>query len=112
MLRALGAVLVVIGVRDAASEEDRWRFGDTEVLLAEPRGPQALGFAADLDALVAGAGLDLLHLHGLWQYPSHVAGRFARTTGKPLVISPHGMLDPWITSRKAWKKHAARFLWE
>ncbi|WP_226700345.1 glycosyltransferase [Qipengyuania gaetbuli] len=112
MLRGLGAEPVVIGVRDAASEEDRWRFGDAEVLLAEPRGPQALAYSPDLDALVAGAKLDLLHLHGIWQYPSHVAGRFARTTRKPLVISPHGMLDPWITSRNAWKKHAARFLWE
>ena len=112
MLRGLGAVPVMIGVHDAVGEEDRWRFGDAEVLLAEPRGPQALAYAPDLDALVAGAKLDLLHLHGIWQYPSHVAGRFASTTRKPLVISPHGMLDPWITSRNAWKKQAARVLWE
>ncbi len=37
---------------------------------------------------------------------------WARETGKPLVISPHGMLDPWITQRNAWKKHLARLGWE
>ena len=112
MLRALGAVPVILGVRDAASEEDLWRFGDAEVLLAEPRGPQALAYAPDLGRLVGGAGLDLLHLHGIWQYPGRVAGSFASTGGVPLMISPHGMLDPWITARNAWKKRLARALWE
>ena len=64
-----------------------------------------------VDALVA-ARLDLLHLHGIWQYPVRAAGRWAAQTGKPLVISPHGMLDPWITSRGKWKKALARLLWE
>ena len=112
MLRDLGALPVVIGVRDAASEEDRWRFGDCKVLLAEPRGPAALAYAPALASLVEGARLDLLHLHGIWQYPSLVAGRFARQSGVPLLVSPHGMLDPWITARNAWKKHLARTAWE
>ena len=62
--------------------------------------------------MLAKARLDLLHLHGIWQFPSHAAGAWARETGRPLLLSPHGMLDPWITSRNRWKKLPARFLWE
>lgn len=29
-----------------------------------------------------------------------------------MLLSPHGMLDPWITSRNRWKKLPARHLWE
>ena len=112
MLRALGAVPVVLAVEDPAHGRDRWRLGDSEIRLAAARGPEPLAYAPGLRTLLAEARLDLLHLHGIWQYPSRAAGRWARDTGRPLVISPHGMLDRWITGRNAWKKHAARLLWE
>ena len=112
MLRALGAVPVVIGVRDADTDKDRWRFGEVEMHLADQTGPAALAFAPQLNEALAEARLDLLHLHGIWQYPSHPAGEWAAVSGKPFIVSPHGMLDPWITRRNAWKKHLARALWE
>ena len=112
MLRALGAVPVVLGIRDEDSEADAWRLKEVETRLVDRTGPAALALAPDLNEALASADLDLLHLHGIWQYPSHVAGDWADGTGKPLVISPHGMLDPWITSRNAWKKHLARWVWE
>ncbi|MBX7527411.1 glycosyltransferase [Qipengyuania vesicularis] len=112
MLRALGAVPLVLGIRDEDSEADAWRLEGIESRLVDRSGPAALAFAPDLNEALGGAELDLLHLHGIWQYPSHVAGDWADGTGKPLVISPHGMLDPWITGRNAWKKHLARWVWE
>ncbi|SFP23853.1 Glycosyl transferase 4-like domain-containing protein [Qipengyuania nanhaisediminis] len=112
MLRSLGALPVVLGVEDEAAAQDAWRLEGIERHLATPRGPAALAYAPGLRALLDAAKLDLLHLHGIWQYPVKAAGDWARRTGKPLVVSPHGMLDPWITSRNAWKKHLARLLWE
>ena len=73
---------------------------------------RAFGYALQLPELVRTARLDLLHLNGIWQYPSRVARKFADHSGLPLVISPHRMLDPWITRRNAWKKHLGRWLWE
>lgn len=55
-----------------------------------------------------GAGLDCLHLHGIWMYPSLAASRWAKASGRGYVVSPHGMLDPWITARGRWKKALAR----
>jgi poly(glycerol-phosphate) alpha-glucosyltransferase len=40
-------------------------------------------------------------------YPSRAGLQWARRTGKPYLISPHGMLDPWITGRGRAKKALA-----
>ncbi|MGE5953299.1 MAG: glycosyltransferase, partial [Qipengyuania vulgaris] len=112
MLRALGAEPVVLGLREEDSATDAWRLDGVETHLVEPSGPAFLGYAPALSKSLEMAGLDLLHLHGIWQYPSRAAGQWAKHSGKPLVISPHGMLDPWITRRNAWKKQLARAAWE
>ncbi|MBX7533252.1 glycosyltransferase [Qipengyuania sp. 1XM1-15A] len=112
MLDALGAQPVILGLREEDTSQDAWRFGGIETQLVVPSGPAAFGFAPDLPQAIDDARLDLLHLHGIWQYPSHAAADWTNATARPLVISPHGILDPWITSRNAWKKHLARTLWE
>lgn len=35
---------------------------------------------------------DLYHINGIWQYPSHITAKYARSKKKPYIISPHGML--------------------
>lgn len=35
---------------------------------------------------------DLLHVHGLWLMPNVYAGRAAKRAGKPLIVSPRGMV--------------------
>lgn len=112
MLRDLAAVPVIIAVEDEQHWLDRERLSAFETRLAPGTGPEALALAPDLTRILEEADLDLLHLHGIWQYPSFAAGQWARRTGKPMVISPHGMLDPWITGRNKWKKWPARLLWE
>ena len=47
---------------------------------------------------------DLVHVHGLFAYTTLPACSAARYFGKPYVITPHGMLDPWCLSHKWWKK--------
>lgn len=37
---------------------------------------------------------DLLHVHGLWLMPNVYAGRAAKRAGKPLIVSPRGMVAP------------------
>lgn len=77
------------------------------------RGPRAFGWAPGLlPALRGEAAPDLLHLHGLWAYPSLAALRWGAATGRPRLVSPHGMLEPWALSRSAWKKRLARLLYE
>lgn len=108
LLRNLGAVPVVIALDDAHSEADAHRFAGAELHHARVQGPGFFGYSPQLHDLLDAARLDLLHLHGIWMYPSQAASSWAARSGKPLLISPHGMLDPWITSRGRWKKALAR----
>ncbi len=53
---------------------------------------------------------DLVHVHGIWSANS-VYGRAAVLRGIPTIVSPRGMLDPWILDRRPLVKrvHAALF---
>jgi len=54
----------------------------------------------------------IVHDHGIWS-PSNIgAGRAARRLGLPLVISPHGMLDPWAMAYKRGRKAIAWRLYQ
>ncbi|MHA6686491.1 glycosyltransferase [Mesorhizobium sp. A556] len=91
---------------------DNRDFGDIPVHLARAIGPASFGFAPDLDRLLLRHRIDVLHVHGLWMYPSIAARFWARRTGRPYVVSPHGMLDPWALNNRAWKKRLGRMLFE
>jgi glycosyltransferase involved in cell wall biosynthesis len=72
-------------------------------------GPAQFGFQPKLQSTLENDGLDLLHTHGLWMYPS-IAGRKWAGNRRPYVVSPHGMLEPWALRNSSWKKSlAARF---
>lgn len=45
-----------------------------------------------------------VHVHGLWQQSSAVTAPLARQTGKPYLVSAHGMLESWALRNKRWKK--------
>jgi glycosyltransferase involved in cell wall biosynthesis len=108
LLQSLGAEPLVFALRDSHSAEDAARFGDIPVRTFAAKGPRQIGYAPQLIGALHAARLDCLHLHGIWMYPSFAASRWAAQSGKGYVISPHGMLDPWITARGRWKKALAR----
>ena len=53
----------------------------------------------------------LVHIHGLWRSPTRIAMGLARA-GLPLVIAPHGMLDPGALAISRWKKQLVWRFWE
>ena len=54
----------------------------------------------------------LIHNHGLWLPVNHWASSAARRFGVPLVIHPHGMLEPWALQHKGAKKRLAMALFQ
>ncbi|MCB5425831.1 glycosyltransferase [Altererythrobacter sp. CC-YST694] len=111
-LRGLGFTPVIIALDQAEGGEDHRRLGDTEIVIVRRAAPRSIAYAPALVQALLDARLDLLHLHGIWMYPSHAASSWAARTGKPYVISPHGMLDPWIVSRGKLKKSIAMLAYE
>lgn len=56
------------------------------------------------------AGVEMVHLHGIWAPMIAAAAGVARRLGIPYFVAPHGMLDPWSLSQKRWKKRLALML--
>jgi glycosyltransferase involved in cell wall biosynthesis len=107
-----GVTPVVFGAADQFTPEDRKRLDRIELITVPSRGPAVFDYAPGLLRRLLAAELDVLHLHGIWQYVSLCGALWAERTGRPYVISPHGMLDPWITARGRWKKTLARLGYE
>jgi glycosyltransferase involved in cell wall biosynthesis len=55
---------------------------------------------------------DIVHNHGLWMWPNAYAREAAVAAGKPLIISPRGMLEAWSLSRSKLRKAVAWWLFE
>lgn len=51
---------------------------------------------------------DVVHVNGVWSFLPFLGCLFAHLQHKPLVVTPHGMLEPWALGEKRLKK--ARFL--
>ena len=112
MIDDAGGRTSVVAIADAHDSEARASLGGVPLLTARHAGPRVLGYSPQIAGMVDRLDADILHLHGIWTDLSRVAARWARRTGKPYVISPHGMLDPWIIARGRWKKALARWGYE
>lgn len=55
---------------------------------------------------------NLVHLHGTWMPILAVASYLASSKGIPLVMSPHGCLEPWAIQHRGWKKKFALALYQ
>jgi poly(glycerol-phosphate) alpha-glucosyltransferase len=75
-------------------------------------GPRSFGFALDLLQILDRERPDLVHLHGLWTYGSIAVQIWQSRTGNPVVVSSHGMLDPWALRHRALKKRIAGAAYE
>jgi len=53
------------------------------------------------------ARADLCHIHGIWNVPEWTAGRLARASRVPYVVSARGMLQPAARRQGRWRKEAA-----
>lgn len=74
-----------------------------------------LGFSLALSQQLERIQPEIVHVHGLWAYPSWVSLRWvqrARARGEPghLLVSPHGMLNPRALRRSRIRKRVAGVL--
>jgi glycosyltransferase involved in cell wall biosynthesis len=48
------------------------------------------------------AQANIVHLHGIWMWPQWAAAREAQRINRPIVLSTHGMLEPFMWQRQTW----------
>lgn len=97
-----GTDIAVFGRSDPFFQADSEKWGNVSLSSYNAVGP--LGFSMPLRRLLLQAEVDIVHQHGIWLYDQWAALQWQKKTGKPVVVSPHGMLDPWALKNSGWKK--------
>lgn len=61
---------------------------------------------------VSSSSVDVIHQHMIWLPHGHHAHAISRRSSSPLLVTPHGALDPWSLRKSRWKKKIAIMLGE
>jgi len=111
-----GCPVEVFGLRDGDTDADSSAWREIPVRAFNVAGPAAFGYAPGFDSALEASDPSVVHVHGLWMYPSLAASQWALhrkvTATRPCVVSPHGMLHPWALQNSHWKKRLAGMLYE
>lgn len=75
-------------------------------------GPMSYSLAPSMISSLMKAKPDIVHVHGVWQFHCAAVHAWSMLTGKPYVVSPHGMLEPWIRARSPGLKKAVSALYQ
>jgi glycosyltransferase involved in cell wall biosynthesis len=102
----------VFGLRDGQWSADAAEWSGIPTTCMNVVGPAAIGFAPEAFGKLRASGADVMHSHGIWTHTSRAVARWSRSTDRPYVVSPHGMLDAWALKRSVWKKKIAAQLYE
>jgi glycosyltransferase involved in cell wall biosynthesis len=99
--------------RESADDRQLWQPLDCRQWPAV--GIKALGYSGRMvdgveDGLVAGSSV--ISQHGLWLHYGRVARNVGRSRSVPVIIHPHGMLEPRALRNSSWKKQITGRLWE
>jgi poly(glycerol-phosphate) alpha-glucosyltransferase len=104
--------LRVFGGMDAITEQDRSYWTPIEVKNFHLWPPRNFVYSPQWLPALRAFRPEVLHIHGLWTYPSWISLRLHRQYGIPLIVSPHGMLDAWALSLSPLKKRLIARLFE
>ena len=104
-LQVQGVGISVMGDARSLTDEDRTVWESVPLMPYRAIGPLGSGIGLRRNLVQSEAGL--VHQHGLWLDDQWSSLHWQRKTGRPVVISPHGMLDPWAVQNSAWKKKLA-----
>jgi poly(glycerol-phosphate) alpha-glucosyltransferase len=98
----------VFGTTDKDTEHDHSSWHPIPTSSHSIIGPKSLSYSPLLKQKFLQNNRDLIHLHGIYSYSSSICLNWHKKTSAPYLISPHGMLDPWILSRGRLKKKVAK----
>ncbi|AKF24356.1 hypothetical protein YH65_02305 [Sulfurovum lithotrophicum] len=78
---------------------------DDNVILYPRDWPKGLwDHAGELESYLKKHTDAIFHIHGIWMYPQYIASKIAQQENVPSVLSPHGMLQPWLWEQGTLKK--------
>lgn len=111
-LHDLGHKVTVISPEDPHSHDDAAAWAPLQPIIAPCVWESAFAYSPLIGRTLMQGNFDVVHQHGLWRYHSAQVTKWRKRTGKPVMISPRGMLDPWALANSGWKKRLTGALYE
>lgn len=96
----------IVGAQDPRKPEE-WRDWGRQVHPLKIYGPRAFHWMPSLEGALGRLDPEVVDVQGIWTYPSLASLQYFRTTRRPYLVTPHGMLDPWAVRNARWKKRLA-----
>lgn len=110
-LARMGVAVTVFAPEDGGQRVSEHLWEGVEVKRLRSPWPSA-ALVPHLARELQRADVEIVHLHGLWTFVSASVSAWRRRTSRPVIISPHGMLDSWAVRRSRTKKRCAMSLFE
>jgi len=95
--------VIPIGSWDEEYNCSDWKYG--QPITYESIILKKFGYCLKLYKTILAVKPNIIHLHGIWMYNQYISLRLQRKNNFPVIISPHGMLDPWALNVSKWKKY-------
>ncbi|TDS13732.1 glycosyltransferase [Sphingobacterium paludis] len=86
--------ITIFSYRDEHTDSDIHQWEGIPIKLFDAK--NFFQYSAEIKEAILAHNADILHVHGLWRYPHAFISTWKKHTGKPVVVTPHGMLDPYI----------------
>jgi glycosyltransferase involved in cell wall biosynthesis len=108
-----GHKVTVFGLCDEGwrrGQKGNWDHVSVEAL--KVIGPDSIGFSPQMARAIEAWSPDVVHLHGLWMHPTRSVLQWQKRTGRPFILSSHGMLSKVALGYSPAKKRLARLLFQ
>jgi hypothetical protein len=66
----------------------------------------------EFDQFLVSEKPDIVHINGIWSPQNWAFQKLAQELGIKVILSPHGMLEPWIMANNPLKKKIGLFLYQ
>lgn len=94
----------VLGIEDEHWNKDQHHWGNIPLSIFQKSVPGRYGFSWGLLNHLKENRYDIIHVHGMWNFAS-LSALYSHIIHKhDYIISPRGMLDPWILKKNKWLK--------
>lgn len=99
--------LKIISFTDENTDKDYSKWGNISIQVFQSN--NKLQYSKEYRDYVMSYDGDILHVHGLWRYPHAVIAKWKSKNKKPVLVTPHGMLDPYILANQGRLKKIVGF---
>ncbi len=112
-LAALGNDVTLVAGECRPGEETAPVASSVHTVLLPVQWPRKVGRSPAMREWLAmwAGGFHVLHSNGLWMWPAKYLSMAARQQNAPLVVTPHGLLEPWCLRHHRLRKKVAWHLW-